>query len=317
MSLKCGALKWMMLAFITATLVTPGVWAETSRTQGAGESPQGSAPESAANTLAGHIRALDAPDAAVRLEAAQALGELSSPDAVQALARVARSDPVPEVRGWCVHSLHQIGTPEAHTAISDAARNDRNERVRDLAASLCRDCAPAPRPSTDTPSPFPAAAPSTPTGSPQTSPQIDPSAQAAAQPLQAVPPATPEQYSPPQDPQLRSRGIRALVTGIVLLVTSSIPFALGGVLVPRWEEVRVDGDTTEWHRTAAYPGSIILFILGSALSIPGIALTAVGAARLSRSRPDQQSSARISSLSPFATPTSDGGAIFGFTGCFF
>jgi hypothetical protein len=104
---------------------------------------------------------------------------------------------------------------------------------------------------------------------------------------------------------------------VALLVVSAIPFSLGGVLVPRWEEVHVEGSTTTWDRTAAYPGSILLFTLGGMLSLAGVVLTPIGAVRLARSSSAQVRRSWLATLSPFAAPSTEGGAIIGLSGSFF
>lgn len=106
--------------------------------QGADRSAQDGGSDSSAgsdSTVDQHIQALGEPDVARRVAAAQALGAARSAEAIPALSRALRSDASPEMRGWVLRALHQIGTPEARRAMT-VAREDSDERIRQLESEL-------------------------------------------------------------------------------------------------------------------------------------------------------------------------------------
>jgi HEAT repeat protein len=73
-------------------------------------------------------------DAAVRLAAIQALGDLDDPRAVEALSQALRNDSDPEVREMAAWALGEIESPTAVPALSEALRSDREATVRAKAA---------------------------------------------------------------------------------------------------------------------------------------------------------------------------------------
>jgi HEAT repeat protein len=73
-------------------------------------------------------------DAAVRLAAIKALGDLDDPRAVEALSQALRNDSDPEVREMAAWALGEIENPAAVPALSEALRSDREARVRVKAA---------------------------------------------------------------------------------------------------------------------------------------------------------------------------------------
>jgi hypothetical protein len=107
-----------------------GLWSAAARGQGAAD--------------AGHVAGLNALDPAERIEAARALGQARSVAAVGPLARVLRSDPSPEVRGWTARSLAAIGSADARAALASAAQRDGDERVRGLCVQLLGQVASSP-----------------------------------------------------------------------------------------------------------------------------------------------------------------------------
>jgi hypothetical protein len=111
-----------------------------------------------------------------------------------------------------------------------------------------------------------------------------------------------------------SRGIGALAVGIALLGVSAVPFGIGGGLWPHWDGCAWDGDTYECGHTGAYLASMLLFGFASAIALGGIILIPIGAVRLARSRRSEPGGAWLGSISPFASPWSDGGAVFGVAG---
>lgn len=95
------------------------------------------------STVQQHIQALGDPDVARRVSAARALGELRAAGAVPALSRALRGDASSELRGWALRALHQIGTPEARQAMT-VAREDSDERIRQLETELSSSSSAAP-----------------------------------------------------------------------------------------------------------------------------------------------------------------------------
>lgn len=118
--------------FSSLTLVTLLLLKASSATAQDASQPT-PAPPSSTDEL---VRALSSPVAAERVNAIRGLGESRDATAVEPLTTLLRSDPVPEVRGWTVRALHQIGTPEAVRAVVAAARDDPDERVRTMATQL-------------------------------------------------------------------------------------------------------------------------------------------------------------------------------------
>lgn len=92
------------------------------------------APLRAQAELETYVRSLSSPDENQRIEAVLGLGELGQPAAIQPLSETVRSDPLPEVRQWALHSLAQIGTAEAIEVIRTAIEQDADPRVRAFAA---------------------------------------------------------------------------------------------------------------------------------------------------------------------------------------
>lgn len=128
-----GACRCASVAIALVALTVSGeAWAE-----GAEEAPPPPpiAPPSAVS-LEVHFRGLTSLDPAERIEAIRALGDARAESAVDPLARVLRSDPTPEVRGWAARALAQIGSARARAALAHAAQHDGDERVRRLAAQL-------------------------------------------------------------------------------------------------------------------------------------------------------------------------------------
>jgi HEAT repeat protein len=83
--------------------------------------------------IAALVRALDDPVAAVRKDAAYALGNREVPQAVTALAAKLTRDPDAEVREMAAWALGQIESRAATTALGAAARRDSSEAVRGTA----------------------------------------------------------------------------------------------------------------------------------------------------------------------------------------
>jgi len=144
---------------------------------------------------------LSAPDAAVRVQAVQALGERADPVTVPRLVEVLRNDPVPEVRGWAVRTLYQIGTPEARSAVVGAARQDPDERVRGMASRLTGVTAPPPSGAATAPAP------------------VAPPPAVVAQVVEAPPPPPPRRRQRPPGRGLRIGGwvTTGVTYGIALL----------------------------------------------------------------------------------------------------
>lgn len=101
-------------------------------------------PSAPSEGVDGHLETLRSLDPAERIEAIRALGAARSQEAVGPLARVLREDPSPEVRGWAVRSLSEIGTTEARAALAIAAQHDSDQRVRTLANQMSGSVAASP-----------------------------------------------------------------------------------------------------------------------------------------------------------------------------
>lgn len=78
--------------------------------------------------------ALSDDDPSVRLSAAETLGKLRDPRAVQALIQALSQDPDPRVRAMAAWALGEIEDPAAISALSSALRDDENQEVRVQAA---------------------------------------------------------------------------------------------------------------------------------------------------------------------------------------
>jgi HEAT repeat protein/beta-lactamase regulating signal transducer with metallopeptidase domain len=88
----------------------------------------------AARAVAALIPTLRDADADVRQTAAQALGELGDPRAVEALMRALRTDPVAGVRQMAAWALGEIEDTRAVPALGEAVRGDASPDVREMAA---------------------------------------------------------------------------------------------------------------------------------------------------------------------------------------
>ncbi|HJR66757.1 MAG TPA: M56 family metallopeptidase [Gemmatimonadaceae bacterium] len=84
--------------------------------------------------VAGLSAALTDGDALVRLAAAEGLGGLEDPRAVEALSRALRTDESVEVRRMAAWALGEIEDAAGVPALSDALRSDRDDEVRRMAA---------------------------------------------------------------------------------------------------------------------------------------------------------------------------------------
>jgi HEAT repeat protein/beta-lactamase regulating signal transducer with metallopeptidase domain len=89
---------------------------------------------STGRAVLGLAAALTDRDPQVRLAAAEGLGGLDDPRAVEALSRALRSDENVEVRRMAAWALGEIEDAAAVPALSDALRSDRDEEVRRMAA---------------------------------------------------------------------------------------------------------------------------------------------------------------------------------------
>jgi hypothetical protein len=89
-----------------------------------------------ATSIEVHVSALGSLDPAARIAAIRALGDARAEAGVEPLVRVLRTDPSPEVRGWAVRALAQIGSASARAALAQTAQQDADERVRRLAIQL-------------------------------------------------------------------------------------------------------------------------------------------------------------------------------------
>jgi HEAT repeat protein/beta-lactamase regulating signal transducer with metallopeptidase domain len=84
--------------------------------------------------VAGLVDALGDRDPTVRLAAAQGLGELEDPRAIEALSRALRSDESVEVRRMAAWALGEIEDARAVAALSEALRSDKDDEVRRMSA---------------------------------------------------------------------------------------------------------------------------------------------------------------------------------------
>ena len=87
-----------------------------------------------ARAAAGLAEALADRDPQVRLAAAEGLGGLEDPRAIEALSRALRTDENVEVRRMAAWALGEIEDAAAVPALSDALRSDRDEEVRRMSA---------------------------------------------------------------------------------------------------------------------------------------------------------------------------------------
>jgi HEAT repeat protein/beta-lactamase regulating signal transducer with metallopeptidase domain len=84
--------------------------------------------------IAGLSLALSDRDPLVRLAAAEGLGGIEDPRAIEALSRALRTDESVEVRRMAAWALGEIEDAAAVPALSDALRSDRDDEVRRMAA---------------------------------------------------------------------------------------------------------------------------------------------------------------------------------------
>ena len=91
-------------------------------------------PETDARAVAGLSAALTDGDPLVRLAAAEGLGGIEDPRAVEALSKALRSDESVEVRRMAAWALGEIEDAAGVPALSDALRSDKDEEVRRMAA---------------------------------------------------------------------------------------------------------------------------------------------------------------------------------------
>ncbi len=280
------------LAGLTVWLASAGAWAQQTEGASAPGSDEGAVPEAApAHSLDDLLGALRSPDAAERIRAAQALGELGDPAAVPPLISIVRSDPVPEVRGWVVRSLYDLGTPEARAAVVEAARNDPDERVRTMAARLAGVRATQP-----TPSPF-----STPPQTPQPAPMtFQPQPQPVAAPT--------IHYQRRSDPGRRLRLAGWIITGVsygLALLTGIAMLAADDEYDEYYDYD--DTDYTDWgwkmllplvgpavaattNRDTTDDGVISMCWIWSLIQATGVVLLSVGYARRASHRGESEES---------------------------
>jgi HEAT repeat protein/beta-lactamase regulating signal transducer with metallopeptidase domain len=105
--------------------------------QGKADKQERQSAERSASTgraVLGLSAALTDRDPQVRLAAAEGLGGLDDPRAVEALSRALRSDENVEVRRMAAWALGEIEDAAGVPALSDALRSDRDEEVRRMAA---------------------------------------------------------------------------------------------------------------------------------------------------------------------------------------
>jgi HEAT repeat protein/beta-lactamase regulating signal transducer with metallopeptidase domain len=90
--------------------------------------------EANARAVAALSEALGDEDPVVRLAAAQGLGGMEDPRAIEALSRALRSDESVEVRRMAAWALGEIEDARAVPALSEALRSDKDEEVRRMSA---------------------------------------------------------------------------------------------------------------------------------------------------------------------------------------
>ena len=90
--------------------------------------------EANARAVAALSEALSDDNAAVRLAAAQGLGGMEDPRAIEALSRALRSDESVEVRRMAAWALGEIEDARAVPALSEALRSDKDDEVRRMSA---------------------------------------------------------------------------------------------------------------------------------------------------------------------------------------
>jgi len=253
------------------------------------------------------IAALSSPEASERVEAVQALQGRGDASVVPRLIQLLRTDPVPEVRGWAVRALHELGTPEARAAVVTASREDPDERVRAMAAQIAG-VTPA-----GLPSPYPVAPPQ----------QPQPQAQApgfAAQPLSR---GFGFRQRRPSEPGRSLRLAGWIITG----VSYGLALLTGIAMMTTEEDEYSDTDYLDWGWKMMLPivgpavasttngdeiesGATVIFWLWSAAQVAGVVLLAVGYARRSRARREAEEGeeeARTRSFGFAVTPGGPGG----------
>ena len=220
---------------------------------------------------------LRSPDPNTRVAAIRALGQRREQAAVQPLMGLLRSDPLPEVRGWAVRALHDIGAPEGRAAIVTAAREDPDERVRAMAARL--------------------------EGVTPAQPAPPPPARPVTQPAYAAPAYAPPPPPRPQRVRVPGRGLR--LSGII---TTSVTYGMAliiGLSLLSVDDTEWDDATTEhqWGWKLLLPvvgpavaastedaeGAEVVLWMWTAAQILGITLMSVGFAQRARWRREHES----------------------------
>jgi hypothetical protein len=242
--------------------------------------PEDGEAETAPQSLDELIAALRSPDSAARVRAVQTLGERGDVAAVPHLITIVRSDPIPEVRGWAVRALNDLGTPEARAAVVTASREDPDERVRTMSGTLVG------APSSQVPSPY----------------GVTPTPMPAISPMTAVP----SHVSPVMYRYQRDRGRSLRIAGWVLTGVSYGLALLTGLAMLSTETSEYDDmDYIDWGWKMLLPvvgpavaattnnddfesGASVIFWLWSAVQATGVILLAVGYARRARERRESE-----------------------------
>ncbi len=276
------------LIILAATCFTFVMTPRLALAEEAGETPTAAGGGDGANTFGDApaaqsvdelLATLRAPDGTARVAAVRALGERREASAVQPLINLLHTDPVPEVRGWAVRALHDIGNPEGRAAVVTAAREDPDERVRTMAGRLEGVSSAQPPPYTPAPA------------------QVQPLGAQYPQYAPGYP-----QYRLPQRPQrVPGRGLRVggIITtsvsyGLALLVGISLLSVEGD----EWDDASSEHDWG-WKLMLPIVGpavaattndaneASVVFWVWSAAQIAGVTLLAVGYARRARHRREQ------------------------------
>jgi hypothetical protein len=208
--------------------------------------------------------------------------------------------------------------------MSPRTSQQRRVAVACLAAlALAASTADAQTASPEIPSPFDTPAEPTPEAAPAPAPATV--SATPASPAQPAPAPAPVESAPgpvvleapapaPYVAARPNRGIRSLATGIALFAASLVPIGIAAGLSPNWDGCEWEGDTLGCGHTGAYLASMILFGFGSVIALGGVILIPIGAVALARSRYASAGERRTASISPFASPGRDGGAVFGISG---